>query len=118
MISVGIQSTTGNEPVPKKMKNSALDVSALKTRYAKMLPTSETDWPKHMVTNYVRLVLVENKTVNLRDDDLNDFTILTLQGDVDRIFKKKQPLNDLRDIFHYQNRPCPRLILIMGRPGE
>ena len=100
------------------MKYSALDVSVLKTWYAKMLPTSETDWPKHMVTKYVRLVLVENKTVTLRDDDLNDFTILTLLGVVDKILKKKQPLEDLRDIFHYQNKPCPRLILIMGRPGE
>ena len=71
-----------------------------------------------MVTKYVRLVLVENKSVTLRDDDLNDFTILTLQGVVDKILKKKQPLEDLRDIFHYQNKPCPRLILIMGRPGE
>ena len=83
-----------------------------------MLPTSKTDWPKHTVTKYVRLVLVENKTVALGGEDLNEFTKLTLQGDVDKILKIKQPLDNLRDIFHYKNKPCPRLILIMGRPGE
>ena len=56
--------------------------------------------------------------MTLRDDHLNELTKLTLQGATDSILKKKEPLNDLEDIFHYQNEPCPRLILIMGGPGE
>ena len=60
---------------------------------------------------------MENNDVTLKDD-LNDITKLTLQGDVDRILKKKQPLSNLREIFHYQDEPCPRLIVIMGGPGE
>ena len=100
------------------MRYNPIDVSRLKTRYLRQLPTAKTDWPKHKVTEYVRLALVEKEDVTLRDENLNEITKLTLQGDVDRILKKKQPLGDLRDIFHYQNKPCPRLIVIMGGPGE
>ena len=98
------------------MRSSPIDVSRLKTRYLRLQPI--TDWPKHMVTQYIRLAIVEKEDVTLRDDNLNEVTKLTLQGDVDRILKKKQPLGDLREIFHYENKPCPRLIVIMGGPGE
>ena len=97
---------------------SPLDVSRLKARYVKLLPTSKTDWPKHKVTQYIRLALVEKEDVTLRDKYLNDLTRLTLQGEIDKILKRKEPLGDLKDIFHYNNEPCPRLILIMGGPGE
>ena len=100
------------------MKCSPLDVSRLKVRYIKQLPTGKTDWPKHKVTQYVKLAIVEKEDVTLRDEHLNELTRLTLQGDVDKVLKKKQPLCNLRDIFHYENKPCPRLILIMGGPGE
>ena len=99
------------------VKCSPLDVSRLKARYINLLPTSKTDWPKHKVTQYVRLALVEKEDVTLINKDLNELTKLTLQGDVDKILKKKEPLDDLRDIFHYEKGPCPRLILIMGGPG-
>ena len=100
------------------MKFSPIDVSRLKSRYLRQLPTAKTDWPKHKVTEYIRLALVEQEDVTLKDEDLNEVTKLTLQGDVDRISKKKVPLADLREIFHYENKPCPRLIVIMGGPGE
>jgi len=64
------------------------------------------------------LALVEKEDVTLRDENLNEITQLTLQGEVDKILKKKEQLCGLRDIFHYLNKPCPRLILIMGGPGE
>ena len=32
--------------------------------------------------------------------------------------EKKQPLGGLKDIFYYENEPCPRLILITGGPGK
>ena len=67
---------------------------------------------------YVRLALIEKTDVTIRDKSLNDITKLTLLGEVDKILKKKEPLGTLKDIFHYQNKPCPRLILIMGGPGE
>ena len=100
------------------MKCSPLDVSRLKARYIKLLPTGKTDWPKHKVTRYVRLAIVEKEDVTLRDEHLNELIRLTLQGDVDKILKKKLPLGDLRDIFHYNDELCPRLILMMGGPGE
>ena len=113
----GIHSTTTSEPATT-VKCSPLDVSRLKARYIKLLPTGKTDWPKHKVTRYVRLAIVEKEDVTLRDEHFNEVTRLTLQGDVDKILKKKQPLRNLRNIFHYNDEPCPRLILIMGGPGE
>ena len=108
-----------SEPAPKKQKSSQIDVRRLKARYLhRLLPTSKTDYPKHKVTQYIRLALIEKEDITLRDDQLDELTKMTLQGDVDSILKKKEPLNDLRDIFHYQDIPCPRLILIMGGPGE
>ncbi|XP_065908363.1 NACHT, LRR and PYD domains-containing protein 3-like isoform X3 [Dysidea avara] len=92
-------------------------IDGLRTRYLGQLPTAKTDWPKHQVTEYLRLALVEKEEVTLMDDHTNKVTQLTLRGGVDKILKMKQPLGDLRDIFYYQNKPCPRLILIMGGPG-
>ena len=106
------------EPTTTSMESSPIDVTRLKSRYLRQLPTAKTDWPKHKVTEYIRLALIEKEDITLKDKNLNEFTKLTLQGDVDRILKKKQPLVDLRDIFHYDNKPCPRLIVIMGAPGE
>ena len=113
--STGSHLTT-SEPAPKNVKSSPLDVSRLEAQYIDLLPTGKTDWPNHEVTDYVRLAIIEKKDITLRDAD--EFTRLTLQGDVDKIRKKKKPLSDLRDIFHYENKPCPRLILIVGAPGE
>ena len=61
---------------------------------------------------------MDKEDVTIRDENLNEITKLSLQGEVDQILKKKKPLGDLKDIFHYQDKPCPRLILIMGAPGE
>ena len=110
-----------SEPAPKANSTSKLcplDVSRLKAQYIDLLPTGKTDWPKHKLTNYIRLAIVEKEDVTLRDKNFDEFTRLTLQGNVDKILKKKKPLSDLREIFHYENEPCPRLILIMGGPGE
>ena len=115
--STGSHLTT-SEPTPKNVKSSPLDVSRLKAQYIDLLPTGKTDWPKHKSTHYVRLAIIEKEDITLKDKEFDEFTRLTLQGDIDKILKKKKPLSDLRDIFHYENEPCPRLILIMGGPGE
>ena len=104
--------------VSLKFYSYQIDVNRLKARYLRLLPTAKTDWPKHSVTQYVKLALVKKQDVTLRDEHLNEVTKLTLEGDVDKILKLKEPLSDVEDIFHYQNEPCPRLILIMGGPGE
>ena len=100
------------------MKLYSIDVSRLRVRYFNTLLTCKSDWPRHQVFHYVRLALVEKEDVTLKDEHLNEITKLTLKGEVDKILKKKQPLGDLKDIFYYENKPCPRLILIMGAPGE
>ncbi|XP_065901022.1 NACHT, LRR and PYD domains-containing protein 3-like isoform X2 [Dysidea avara] len=109
--------TTWYTSGPATAKSSSVDVTRLQYRYLRQPPTSKTDWPMHRVTQYVRLALVEKEDVTIRDEKLNEITKLTLQGDVDKILKKKKPLSDLKDIFHYQNKPIPRMILLMGAPG-
>ena len=70
------------------------------------------------MAQFIRLAIVKKEDVTISDKNLNELTRLTLQGDVDKILMKKEPLDDLKDIFHYNNEDCPRLILIMGGPGE
>ena len=120
MYIVGVHYTTqsNSEGSTPTVKLCSIDVSRLKVRYLNQPPTCKTDWPKHNVFHYVRLALVEKEDVTPRDEHLNEITKLTLKGEVDKILKKKQPLHTLKDIFHYENQPCPRLILIMGGPGE
>ncbi|XP_065917333.1 NACHT, LRR and PYD domains-containing protein 12-like isoform X3 [Dysidea avara] len=97
-------------------KSSPVDttiINRLQSRYCKHLSTSGTDWPRH----YIRLALVKEEKIGEEGTMLEEITRLTLQGQVDEILLKKEPLSDLYDIFHYQSRPCPRVILVMGAPG-
>ena len=50
--------------------------------------------------------------------DVEETRRLTIQGHIDEVLLRKEPLYDLSDIFHYQSKPCPRIILIIGGPGE
>ena len=93
------------------VKYSSTDVSRIQARYIRYL---SADWPHY----YVRLALVKGEKVTRADKNLEEITRLTLKGQVDEILVKKEQLGDLKDIFHYQNKPCPRLILIMGGPGK
>jgi len=117
MISTDIHSTVNICKHPT-VEYRPIDASRLQARYLRQLPTAKAGWPKHCVVQYIRLALVEKENVTLRDESLNEITKLTLQGEVDKILKRKAQLGGLKDIFHYQNKPCPRLILIMGGPGE
>ena len=83
---------TTTEPAPNNVKSSPLDVSRLKARYSKLLPTGKTDWPKHKATRYVRLALVEKEDVTINDKKFDEFTRLTLQGDIDKILKRRNHL--------------------------
>ena len=108
MYPTGVRSTTNKCPI---VKYGPVGISRLQARYLTYL---STDWPHY----YVRLALVKREKVTRADKNLEEITRLTLQGQVDEILLKKEQLGELRDIFHYQNKPCPRLILIMGGPGE
>ena len=105
----GVHSTINKNLV--NVKYSQIGVSRLQARYLRYL---FNDWPHY----YVRLALVKGEKVIRADNNLEEITRLTLQGQVDEILLKKEQLGELRDIFHYQNKPCPRLILVMGGPGE
>ena len=67
---------------------------------------------------YIQLALVRDEMCNIRDKKLNEITRHTLQGQVDEILKIKEPLKTLQDVFHYNNLRCPRLLLILGAPGQ
>ena len=68
---------------------------------------------------YIQLALVRDEICNIRDKRLNEITRHTLQGQVDEILKIKESLKrGLEDIFYYNDSPCPRLILILGAPGN
>ena len=68
---------------------------------------------------YIQLALVRDVICDIRDKKLNEITRHTLRGHVDEILKIKEPLErGLEDIFHYNNLPCPRLVLIVGAPGK
>lgn len=113
-------SIIGESCTKKKKEHTALDIAAdrLCIRYRGQLPTAKNNWPKHCVFTYVKLALIEKEDVTVEDDHIDDLTKLTLQGGADRILKKKKPINELEEIFHYNNEPIPRLILIMGGPGQ
>ena len=98
----------------KKRKLIQIDVTRLKARYLKHVATDDSDWPQ----TYIRLALIKGEKVTRADKNLEEITKMTLQGQVDEILLRKEPLGGLEDIFHYQNKPCPRLILIMGGPGR
>ena len=110
----GTNEPTG-EPESKKRKLNVIesDINRLKARYLNHLSTDNTDWPKW----YVRLALVRKDQPVTRAEDLEQTTKLTLAGQIDELLFKKEQLDDLESIFHYQNKPCPRLILIIGGPG-
>ncbi|XP_065898529.1 NACHT, LRR and PYD domains-containing protein 3-like isoform X2 [Dysidea avara] len=103
----GIHTTTNKHPT---MEYSLASISRLQASYEALL---RSDWPHY----YVRLALVKGERVTRADKNLEEITRLTLRGQVDEILLKKERLGGLKDIFHYQNKPCPRLILIMGGPG-
>ena len=93
------------------MPTTSLDVSKLRARY---MSTVYTDWPQH----YVQLALVKEERGTRSDKDIEEIAKLTLRGQIDEVLLRKEPLHDLNDIFHYQNKPCPRIILIVGGPGK
>ena len=84
---------------------------------AKFLSPSVNE-PKQLITNYDRLALVSSDHITLNGEDVNEITRFTLKNAVDEVQMRKELLGELKDIFHYQNQPCPRLILIIGGPGE
>lgn len=94
------------------LSNSTAYCEKLKKRYIQF------QGPKHHVTQYVRLALILETDVTPGNKCLDKLTELTLRVGVDVIHKKKEPLNGLQDIFHYQDQPCPRLVLIIGGPGK
>ena len=93
------------------MRSSSIDASRLRARYLRYL---SADWPHY----YIQLVLVKEEKITRSDKNLEEITRLTLHGQVDEITIRKEQLSEIKDIFHYQSKPCPRLITIMGGPGE
>ena len=96
------------------VRSCTIDVSKLKAWYLECVFTSDTECEQQ----YVSLVLVREEEIKRTDKGLEEATKLTLQRQIDELLLKKEPLGEVSDIFHYQNKPCPHLILILGGPGE
>ena len=77
-------------------------------------PSPDSDEP-HC---YIQLALVKDGIISRNDEKLNEITKLTLQGQVDEIAQMKESLNGIKDIFYYKDSTCPRIILIIGAPGD
>ncbi|XP_065890993.1 uncharacterized protein [Dysidea avara] len=95
------------------VKSTVMDPTVISRLQARYLRYLSTDWP-HC---YVQLALVKGEKMTSPDDKIIEITRLTLHGKVDEILLRKEQLSELSDIFHYQNKPCPRLIIITGGPG-
>ena len=104
--------------LPSTSTYYSIDTDRLIARYLNLLPCCKNNWPIHHVEQYIRLSLIQTEDVTLKNEDLNEVTMLMLHGEIDEVFKKKEPLKDLENIFHYKNEPVPRVILIIGGPGE
>ena len=113
---IALSSTTNHDFVTPTIITTItpLDVSNLRARYIRHLGVTYTDWPQQ----YVQLALVKVERVVRADKDIEEITKLTLQGQVDEVLLRKEPLHSLKEIFYYQNKPCPRIILIIGGPGK
>jgi len=89
LFSAGLHSTaseyTGEPPTIKKSSPLNVAIYSTHARYCDLRPTSKTDWPKHCVTHFVRLALVRKEGITIRDENLNEITKLTLQGEVDKM---------------------------------
>ena len=70
----------------------------------------------YLALDCVQLALVQKQIVQV-DSNFDDFTKNTLKRERDVIPHKKEKLHDKKDIFYYNNQPCPSKILIEGGPG-
>ena len=104
-----------NTIVSSLMTSSVIEKTKrrLKSRY-KALFNPNADDPHH----YIQLAIIRQSKVNRNDKHLNDITKLTIQGLVDDILEVKEQLDGIKDIFHYKDTECPRIILILGAPGR
>ena len=70
----------------------------------------------YLALGCVQLALVQKQTVQV-DSNFDDFTKNTLKRERDVTPHKKEKIRDKKDIFYYNNEPCPSKILIEGGPG-
>ena len=109
-----MNSAAGIKPPCKKTNMLSFLESAtikLKERYIR-------DSDEDSSIRYIQVALVEDENVTKCDKNIEQFTKLTLQGQLDELLQRKIPLGDLRDIFCYEGKPCPQTILVVGGPGK
>ena len=111
-------STTQTQTVPSTPLTPSSPSSL--TRYADYLRAiyatspvaiDRDKWPPTPSTTYIRLALVKKEKVSREEAD--DFTRLTLQGEIDTILKVKQPIT-MEDVLKDSDT---RLVVVDGAPG-
>ena len=82
----------------------------LKKAYKRIECSNHPHW-------FIELALVRDEMCDIKDEKLIETNRHILQGQVDKILENREPIKSLEEVFHYNNLPCPRLLLILGAPG-
>ena len=83
--------------------------------YYKTSPISQAyKWPLTPSTQYINLAIIRSKLVSRKE--ANEFTQLTLHGDIDQVFHEKDPI-DIEDVLKPDGGQALGFILVEGAPG-
>ena len=83
--------------------------------YYKTSPISQAyKWPLTPSMQYINLAIIRSELVSR--EEANEFTRLTLHGDIDQIFHTKDPI-DIEDVLRPDGGQELRFVLVEGAPG-
>ena len=83
--------------------------------YYKTSPISQAyKWPLTPSTQYINLAIIRSELVSRKE--ANEFTRLTLHGDIDQVFHEKDPI-DIEDVLKPDGSQELRFVLVEGAPG-
>ena len=83
--------------------------------YYKTSPVSQAyKWPLTPSTQYINLAIIRSELVSRKE--ANEFTRLTLHGDIDQVFHEKDPI-DIEDVLKPDGSQELRFVLVEGAPG-
>ena len=83
--------------------------------YYKTSPISQAyKWPLTPSTQYINLAIIRSKLVSRKE--ANEFTRLTLHGDIDQVCHEKDPI-DIEDVLQPDDGQELRFVLVEGAPG-
>ena len=83
--------------------------------YYKTSPISQAyKWPLTPSTQYINLAIIRSELVSRKQ--ANEFTRMTLHGNIDQVFHEKDPI-DIEDVLKPDDGQELRFVLVEGAPG-